>query len=483
MSLKIYNSFSRSKEEFKPINPPYVGMYVCGPTVYGHAHLGHAKAYITFDIIYRYLKYKGYKVRYIQNITDVGHLVGDQDEGEDKIQKQAKLEKQEPVEIAYKYEISYFEDMDALNILRPDISCRATGHIPDMIEIIEKLISKGYAYVTKENNVYFEVRKFKEFGKLSGRKLEDAEESDRIEQAKDKKNPEDFALWKKADANHLMKWNSPWGIGYPGWHIECSVMGMKYIGETLDIHGGGIDNIFPHHECEIAQSEAITGKTFIKYFIHNNILTVSGSKMGKSLGNYVILKDLFKKIDPMVLKFYILQGHYHSPIDFTEQAIDSAKSGYERLINSISSLKQTIKNKETDKNKKVKNEIITDVDKLSEEFLNALDDDFNTPKAIAILFDILKISNNEISSPDPSITRLKYLEKTIDAFSFNIFGLKLKDPAGKDNVEEKLMELIIDLRNNFRKENNFKFSDKIRDELNKIGITLKDGPDGTRYSR
>ncbi len=483
MSLKIYNSFSRSKEKFKPINPPYVGMYVCGPTVYGHAHLGHAKAYITFDVIYRYLKYKGYKVRYVQNITDVGHLVGDQDEGEDKIQKQAKLEKQEPIEIAYKYEVSYFEDMDALNILRPDISCRATGHIPDMIETIENLLSKGYAYVTKESNVYFDVRKFKEFGKLSGRKLEDAEESDRIEQAKDKKNPEDFALWKKADSNHLMQWNSPWGKGYPGWHIECSVMGLKYIGDTLDIHGGGIDNIFPHHECEVAQSEALTGKTFIKYFIHNNILTVNGSKMGKSLGNFIILKELFEKVDPMVLKFYILQGHYHSPIDFTDNAIDSAKNGFERLSNSIISLKQTIKNEEKDKSKSPKKDKFPDIDKLGEQFLKAMDDDFNTPQAIAILFDILKISNNEILSPDTSIGKLKYLEKIIDDFTFNILGLKLKDSYGKDNIEEKLMEIIIDLRNNFRKENNFKPSDKIRDKLNDIGITLKDGADGTRYSR
>lgn len=479
MALKIYNSFSRSKEEFLPINPPYVGMYVCGPTVYGHPHLGHAKAYITFDVIYRYLKYKGYKVRYVQNITDVGHLVGDMDEGEDKIQKQAKLEKLEPVEIAYKYEVSYFEDMDALNILRPDISCRASGHIPEMIETIEKLISNGYAYVTEKNNVYYDVRKFKSFGKLSGRKIEDAEESGRIEQADDKRNQEDFALWKKADANHLMQWNSPWGKGYPGWHLECSVMGMKYIGETLDIHGGGIDNIFPHHECEIAQAEAITGKTFIKYFIHNNILTVNGTKMGKSLGNFIILKDLFKKIDPMVLKFYTLLGHYHSPNDFTDQAIDSAKNGFERLKNSVLSLKQTLNN---NNNKSVK-EKFNDIDQFKDQFLDAMDDDFNTPKAIAVLFDILKISNNEISLKDPSISKLKYIDSILDVFLSDILGLKLQDSTINNNIENELMDLIIELRNKFRKEKNFKASDEIRDKLISIGITLKDGTEGTKYSK
>ncbi len=480
MALKIYNSFSRSKEEFKPIHPPYVGMYVCGPTVYGHPHLGHAKTYITFDIIHRYLKYKGYKVRYVQNITDVGHLVGDLDEGEDKIQKQAKLEKLEPVEIAYKYEISYFEDMDTLNILRPDISCRATGHIPDMIETIEKLISKDFAYVTNEKNVYFDVRKFKDFGKLSGRKIEDAEESGRIEQADDKKNPEDFALWKKADASHLMQWNSPWGKGYPGWHIECSVMGMKYIGDTLDIHGGGIDNIFPHHECEIAQAEAITGKTFIKYFIHNNLLTVKGSKMGKSLGNFVILKELFKKLDPMVLKFYILLGHYHSPIDFTEQALEAAKNGFERLKNSFFSLKQTLRN---DNGKETSKEKFNDLDQLKNQFISAMDDDFNTPKAIAVIFDILKSSNNEISSDKPSIPKLKYIESLIEDFLFNVLGLKLQESSENNNIESKLMNLIIELRNHFRKEKDFKSSDEIRDKLLTIGITLKDGQEGTKYNK
>ena len=478
MPLKIYNSFTKNKEEFKPVNPPYVGMYVCGPTVYGHPHLGHARSYITFDVIYRYLKYLGYKVRYVQNITDVGHLVGDQDEGEDKIQKQAKLEKQEPVEVAYRYEVSYFEDMDDLNILRPDISSRATGHIPEMIELIQKLLDKDYAYVTDEGNVYYDVRKFKEFGKLSGRKIEEAEESGRIEQAKDKKNAEDFALWKKADPAHLMQWNSPWGKGYPGWHIECSTMGMKYIGETLDIHGGGLDNIFPHHECEIAQSEAATGKTFIKYFVHNNILTVNGTKMGKSLGNFIILKELFEKLNPMVLRFYILQGHYHSPLDFTEEALNAAKNGYERMINSVFSLKQSLKNQNVTPLKKEDN-----IDRLKDEFLNAMDDDINTPKAIAVISELLKVSNIELSANKPSLEKLKYIEQIIDIFIFKILGFKEDFSQSKNNAEDGLIELLIELRNNFRKEKNFKSSDEIRDKLLSLGIILKDGPDGTTYMR
>ena len=368
--------------------------------------------------------------------------------------------------------------MDDLNILRPDISSRATGHIPEMIELIQKLLDKDYAYVTDEGNVYYDVRKFKEFGKLSGRKIEEAEESGRIEQAKDKKNAEDFALWKKADPAHLMQWNSPWGKGYPGWHIECSTMGMKYIGETLDIHGGGLDNIFPHHECEIAQSEAVTGKTFIKYFVHNNILTVNGTKMGKSLGNFIILKELFEKLNPMVLRFYILQGHYHSPLDFTEEALNAAKNGYERMINSVFSLKQSLKNQNVTPLKKEDN-----IDRLKDEFLNAMDDDINTPKAIAVIYELLKVSNIELSANKPSLEKLKYIEQIIDIFIFKILGFKEDFSQSKNNAEDGLIELLIELRNNFRKEKNFKSSDEIRDKLLSLGIILKDGPDGTTYMR
>lgn len=478
MALKIYNSITRKKEEFKPLNPPYVGMYVCGPTVYGHPHLGHARSYITFDIIYRYLQYSGYKVRYVQNVTDVGHLVGDMDSGEDKIQQQAKVEKMEPMEIAYKYEMSYFEDMDNLNILRPSISSRATGHIPDMIEHIEKLIKKEYAYVSKDGNVYFDIRKFKDYGKLSGRNLEETKEGIRVEQAKDKNNPEDFALWKKADKAHLMQWNSPWGKGYPGWHIECSVMGIKYIGETLDIHGGGIDNIFPHHECEIAQSEAITGKDFVRCFIHNNLITVNGTKMGKSLGNFIILKDLFKKIDPMVLRFYILQGHYHTPLDFTNESLEAAGNGYERMKNSIMTLKDHIRSKESSKSKN-----IPEIQKLKDQFLAAMNDDFNTPQAIAIIYEILKISNNELLKKDPSLDKLITINNLINELAVDILGFKFEQTSIDRNKEADLIKLFINMRNNYRKSKDFAMSDEIRDKLLDIGITLKDGPEGTTYSK
>lgn len=491
MSFKIYNSLTRQKEEFFPINYPYVGMYVCGPTVYGHSHLGHARSYIIFDILYRYLKFKGFKVKYVQNITDVGHLVGDRDVGEDKIVKQAKLEQIDPYEIAYKYEVSYFEDMDKLNILRPNISCRATGHIIEMIEHIEKLIEKGYAYLTKEGNVYFDVSKFKDYGKLSCRKIEEYQEGERIEIAKDKKNPYDFALWKKASPDHIMQWNSPWGRGYPGWHIECSVMSAKYIGETLDIHGGGLENIFPHHECEIAQSEALTSKPFVKYFIHHNMLTVNGTKMGKSLGNFIILKDLFKKIDPMILRFYILQGHYRSPLDFTDLSIEAAKSGYQRMKGSIFFLKKYLQNREYTNKENIKEEKeylkskYNDINKISRNFFEALDDDLNTAIGLSEIFEILKISNNELNSTNPNIEKLVLINYFIEDSFEKILGFKdvLKDNCNKDyNREDRLIELLVKLRSEFKINKNYEFSDKIRDDLKNLGIILKDGKDGTSWT-
>ncbi len=480
MSLRIYNRLSREKEEFTPLNPPFVGMYVCGPTVYGDSHLGHARSYITFDIVYRYLLNKGYKVRYVQNITDVGHLVGDRDSGDDKIEKQAKLEKMEPVEIAYKYEKSYFEDMDKLNILKPSISCRATGHIIEMIDLIKTLVDKGFAYVTDIGNVYFDVRSFKDYGKLSRRTLEEAKDGERIEAAKDKRYREDFALWKRADASHMMQWDSPWGSGYPGWHIECSAMSLKYIGDTLDIHGGGIENSFPHHECEIMQSESATGKPFVKYFIHHNMLTVNGTKMGKSLGNFIVLKDLFKKLDPMVLRFYILQSHYSSPLDFNEDALQSAANGFDRMKKSIFSLENFVK---ANNDGKENNAAYEDVDKLKNDFLEAMDDDFNTPIAISIIYEILKISNIELSNPKPNIDKLKYIKNIIDSFVSEILGFDMSDIKNDDCNINSLIEFLIDLRASYRKNKDFDMSDKIRDVLKDSGIILKDGVDGTSYIR
>ena len=474
--MNIYNTLTRTKEEFVPINPPYVGLYVCGPTVYGHSHLGHARSYITFDIFFRYLTNKGYKVRYVQNITDVGHLVGDRDIGEDKIQKQAKTEKLEPVEIAYKYEVSYFEDMDRLNVLRPSISCRATGHIPEMIDLIEKLMKSGHAYLSPEGNVYFNVRKFEGYGKLTNRTLEDAQESERIERASDKKNVEDFALWKKADPNHLMQWNSPWGRGYPGWHIECSVMSNKYIGETLDIHGGGIENSFPHHECEIAQSEAANGKPFARFFVHHNMLTVNGTKMGKSLGNFIILKDIFGKFDPMVIRFYILLCHYRSPLDFSDEALNSARTGYERLKNSVFALKKYV-----EKNDSSSIGGYSDIDGLKDQFYKAMDDDINTPVAISVIYDILKITNTEMSGDSCDKNRMKYAYDVVETMTSEILGLKFDETISSNSLDDKLIELLIELRNGYRKEKDFGMSDKIRDELKKLGVTIKDGSKDTGY--
>jgi cysteinyl-tRNA synthetase len=368
--------------------------------------------------------------------------------------------------------------MDRLNILRPSISCRATGHIIDMIEHIKKLIEKGFAYVTNENNVYFDVKKFKDYGKLSGRRLEDAKEGERIEIAGDKKNKEDFALWKKADENHLMQWDSPWGKGYPGWHIECSVMSTKYIGDTLDIHGGGLDNIFPHHECEIAQAEAYTGKPFTRFFIHNNMLTVDGTKMGKSLGNFIMLNDLFKNTDPLVLRFYILMGHYRSPLDFTFDALEAAKAGYERIKKSVFALQKFIENQKISDNK-----IFNDVEKLKNEFLESMDDDFNTSKAIAVLYEILKLSNIELSKSQPDISKLISINNLIKETACDILGFKFDNIRGNENIEDKLIEYILKIRSNYRAEKNFKMSDEIRDELLKLNITIKDGKDGTTFTR
>ena len=366
-NIRVFNDFKRAKEEFKSIVPGYVGMYVCGPTVYGMPHVGHAKSYISFDIVYRYLKY-----------------IGDADEGEDKIQKQARIEKLDPVAIAYNYENEFFKAMDKLNICRPSISCRATGHIIEIQQMVETLIDKGYAYVTDEGNVYFDVHKYPAYGQLSGRTLDDTVSGERIVVADDKKNPEDFALWKFADPTHIMKWPSPWGMGYPGWHIECSVMSKKYLGDTFDIHGGGMDNLFPHHECECAQSEVANGKPICNYFLHNNLVTVDGKKMGKSLGNFVTMENLFKQASPLAIRFYILQTHYRRPTDFVVARIKEAEESY----NQISAVCDKARKKvEIPAGAEIETEAVAAI---KEKFLEAMDDDFNTSLAISYIFELVK---------------------------------------------------------------------------------------------
>ncbi len=469
MSLKVYNTFSREKEEFIPLHENNVGMYVCGPTVYGYPHLGHAKSYISFDIVYRYLKYKGYKVKYVQNITDVGHLLKDADSGESKIEKQAKIEQLDPYQIAYKYELAYFDAMEKLNILKPDISCRATGHIIEIIEMIQTLLNKGYAYITENNNIYYDVSKFKDYGKLSNRTLDDTVSGERINVADDKRRPEDFALWKSADENHLMHWPSPWGEGYPGWHIECSVMSKKYLGETFDIHGGGVDNMFPHHECEIAQSEAANECPFVKYFMHNNLVTVNGQKMGKSLGNSTFLKDIFETYNPLVIRFYTLLSHYRRPTDFDDKKINEASERYDSIVRAVSKLNDLDNNYSLDE----------EINDIKNKFLEAMDDDFNTSLAISYIYELVKIINIT-----DDINKLKNIKSMFDEVIEPILGLSFKkDVSDNESLEDELIKYIIELRNNARSEKRFDISDNIRDNLSKMGITLKDGKDGTSYEK
>lgn len=482
--LKVYNTRTRKKENFEPLHPPFVGMYVCGPTVYEDPHLGHAKSYVSFDVMVRFLRAEGYQVRYVQNITDVGHLLGDEEAGEDRVQKKARLEKLEPVEVAQKYENHFFRDMDRLNCLRPNISCRATGHIPEMIELVERLIERGYAY-TVGGDVYFDVSTFEGYGKLSGRRVDELMEGVRVDVAEGKKHPADFALWKGADARHLMQWPSPWGRGYPGWHLECSVMSMKYLGEQIDIHGGGLDNQFPHHECEIAQSEAATGKQpFAKYWLHNNMVTVDGQKMSKSLGNFVTLDELFKKYHPMAVRFFVLQGHYRSPQDFSDRALDAAQKGFERLSRTVSLLKERYAIAE--EKSSVSKWIYRDFEN---KFLSSMEDDFNTGGALSALFDLVKqVNETDMLHPDAHPSK-KTFKEVIDLFSKygeDILGLhftSISEDDTDDEITKNLVAYLIDLRQKFRDQKEWTMADEIRDHLASMGIVLEDGKNGTGWKK
>lgn len=427
------------------------------------------------------MRFVGYKVKYVQNITDVGHLTDNADEGEDKIEKEAKKDRIEPMEIVEAYMRSYFEDMDRLGVERANISPRATGHIIEQIELTRRLIEKGYAYEVG-GNVYFEVRKFPEYGKLSGKRLEDLVAGARVDVRSDKRDPADFALWKKAEAGHIMKWPSPWGEGFPGWHVECSAMSMKYLGESFDIHGGGLDNQFPHHECEIAQSEAATGKPFVRYWLHNNMVTSNGMKMSKSLGNFVTLKDAFKKYDPVVLRFFILQSHYRSPLDYSDDAVEGAGRGLERLSNVIRGLVNAGANGETNINFGDLPEEPVNLRRYYGEWLAAMTDDFNTPSAIAVLFELLK-DVNSLSSSANALSR----EFAGSVFGFikklagDVLGIipSEKQTSVKDEIGDRLVSLLIKMRGDARKEKDFKLADRIRAELEKIGVVLEDKKDGT----
>jgi len=465
-------------------------MYVCGPTVYGDAHIGHAKAYITFDIVHRYLEYAGYKVRYVQNITDVGHLVGDGDIGEDKIGKQARLERTEPMEVVETYTRNYFRDMDLLNIIRPDISPRASGHVPEQIELTQQLIEKGYAYES-QGNVYFSVAKWPAYGRLSGRKIDDLEEGTRLEASSDKQDPRDFAVWRAASPEHLMQWNSPWGTGFPGWHAECTVMARKYLGLPFDIHGGGLENIFPHNESEIAQSEAAYGGDFARYWLLNNMVTIDGVKMGKSLGNSLTVQQaitgehdrLSQPYSPLAIRYFILSSHYRQNTDFTDEALKSASKGYDRLLATVNRVRQMAS--KTEANGGIDTEFADVIEQHKARFTEAMNNDFNTPQALATLFDFNRAVNTLVNGDQPvSGQTLEEIDDTYRSLGGSVLGIIPDEITGigdssSAGLEDELLNLLVDLRTAARKNKDFATSDAIRNQLTEFGVSLEDRPDGT----
>jgi cysteinyl-tRNA synthetase len=476
MSLQVYNVLTRQKEEFVPLVKGQVGMYVCGPTVYDHAHLGHAKTYIAFDIVARYLRFKGYQVRYVQNITDVGHILTT---GEDRILKGARREQVEPMELVETYTRSYFSDMDALDVVRPNISPRASGHIPEQIEMVKLLLEKGHAYEV-EGNVYFDVSSFEEYGKLSGRKVDELETGTRIATRTDKRHPADFALWKKAEPEHILRWPSPWGWGYPGWHVECSAMSTKYLGETFDIHGGGVDNLFPHNECEVAQSEASFGKPFARYWLLSGTLTVGGVKMSKSLGNFLTLKEALKLYSPHALRFFVLSSHYRSPVDFSRDALIAAQKGVERLHSAVRRVRQRLESIGPSGTADLS--YMTDLHTYREQFIAAMDDDFNTAGALAVLFDMNRAINRQLNDDAPvSRGTLAGIDRLYRELGGRVLGL-IPDELGIEQesagLEASLMQILIDLRDEYRRNGEYSKADAIRDRLTLLGIVLEDQPGG-----
>ena len=483
--LTIYNTLSRRKEQFIPVHNNLVGMYVCGPTVYGDAHLGHARPAITFDLLFRYLQKLGYKVRYVRNITDVGHLEHDADEGEDKIAKKARLEQKEPMEVVQYFLNRYHKNMEDLNVLPPSIEPHASGHIIEQIEFTQKILDAGYAYVS-EGSVYFDVEKYNKdynYGKLSGRNIEELLETTReLDGQSEKRRSMDFALWKKAQPEHIMRWPSPWSDGFPGWHMECSAMGCKYLGEEFDIHGGGMDLMFPHHECEIAQSTAALGKESVHYWMHNNMITINGQKMGKSLGNFITLEELFtgshkllaQAYSPMTIRFFILQAHYRSTVDFSNEALQASEKGLQRLMEAYERLsKLTASGAST-----------VDVKGLREKCNAAMNDDLNSPIAISHLFDACKAINS-ISDGKATISAedLEELKSVFKLYIEDIFGLKAdsNSEAGSD-AYKKAIDLLLNIRLEAKRNKDWGTSDKIRNELTALGFSIKDTKDGFEWS-
>ena len=483
-NLFVYNTLTRKKERFEPINPPFVGLYACGPTVYGDAHLGHARQAITFDVLYRYLQHLGYKVRYVRNITDVGHLEDDADDGEDKILKKARLESLEPMEVVQHYMNRYRLNMDALNVLHPSIEPRASGHIIEQQELIGKIMEAGYAYEVN-GSVYFDVIAYNTrhpYGQLSGRKVEDLLSNTRaLDGQSEKRNPLDFALWKKADSSHIMRWSSRWSDGYPGWHLECSAMSTKYLGMQFDIHGGGLDLLFPHHECEIAQNVAGYGKPSVRYWMHNNMITINGQKMGRSLGNFITLDELFEgkhkmleqAYGPMVIRFFILQAHYRSTLDFSNEALQASEKGLSRLLRAVAKLDH-IQASDTGS---------IDVDALAERCNSAMEDDMNTAMLVGhLLSGITQINKLAEGSETISAEDLEKLLTLYHSWVFYVLGLELPEALSLTNkITGDLIEMILQLRSDAKSNRDFETADRIRNELTDLGITIKDRKDGADW--
>ena len=484
--LFVYNTLTKRKEKFTPLHPDIVGMYVCGPTVYGEAHLGHARPAVTFDLVFRYLQHLGYKVRYVRNITDVGHLENDADSGEDKIAKKARIEQLEPMEVAQYYIDSYHQAMSELNVKQPSIEPRASGHIIEQIEMVERILEKGYAYIS-DGSVYFDVAKFDKdfgYGKLSGRVLEELYSNTRtLDGQEEKHNPADFALWKKAAPEHIMRWNSPWSVGFPGWHIECTAMSTKYLGEQFDIHGGGMDLMFPHHESEVCQSTIANGMESVKYWLHNNMITINGQKMGKSLGNFITLNQFFKGDHPlleraysgMTIRFFVLQAHYRGTLDFSNDALLAAEKGLSKLYAAQAKLQKL----------QAGTTSTEDINAWVERCYEAMNDDFNSPKVIAELFEASRIINS-VADKKASLNAedLEMLQKYFNVFFFDILGMKAA--AGNNNdsqLTEDLMNLILELRSQAKTEKNWAMSDAIRDKLKAAGILIKDTKEGATWER
>jgi cysteinyl-tRNA synthetase len=478
--IHLYDTLSRQKVRFTPTTPGRVGMYLCGPTVYSDAHLGHAKKEVAFDVIRRALMHFGYAVRYVANVTDVGHLQDDSDDGEDKIARRAALERLEPMEVADKYFWSFVRDMDALNILKPSINPRATGHIPEQIKLIGELIARGHAYESG-GSVYFDVRSWPDYGKLSGRRLDDQEEGTREAVREDKRDPRDFALWKKAEPEHLMRWDSPWSVGFPGWHIECSAMSLKYLGEGFDIHGGGLDLQFPHHEAEIAQSEA-AGHPFARYWMHNNMLTIHGEKMSKSKGNFTTMRDLLAAHDPMVIRFLLVGSHYRSVTEFSDAAFESARSGYRRLSEALHEIERRLPTAPQKDDPALGGKVAAHV----AEFENAMRDDFNTPRAVAALFGLTTDVNAALNTGEVGRGALEAARDAYRSLGGDVLGLFAGSAAEREDegeVVDALMELVLKARQSYRLNKQYAQADELRETLTRVGVTVEDTRDGPRWRR